>query len=385
MNKLKAAVIGAGFSHSPDGREPFGARAVIPALLTLKDQYELVAVCTAHRETAEESATHFGVKNAYWNHLQLLSETDADVIFIAVQPVLQYDIVMSVLAAGKHVYCEHPTSVSSSQALTIYRLARERKLRTGVGHQDHHAPEVREMRRRIADGFIGTPQFFNMAQFRSNMITPRPSRHAWITRVESGGRPSFRAGHPLERLCTTIGSDIERVLCKMSVLVPERPSTDGGPPLITNQKNNALTLIKLAGDVSGVMHMSSTAWNRTGERLEVYGTDGMLGVTRYAPPDDDDAVQRDYRPYSGFRLFGASKESRQHQPERILPAQDWADALPDPFGVVKAYAAFAEAIQAGREYAPSFLEGLKLHRMFDALEKSYDSKDWETADYSGFN
>ena len=44
------AVIGAGFSNSPDGRERWAVRAHVPALKALPDIYDLAAVCTTRME-----------------------------------------------------------------------------------------------------------------------------------------------------------------------------------------------------------------------------------------------------------------------------------------------------------------------------------------------
>jgi predicted dehydrogenase len=110
----------------------------------------------------------------------------------------------------------------------------------------------------------------------------------------------------------------------------------------------------------------------------------MLSVRRYGPPSFEEVDARDFRPRTEFQLHGA--RSRDGRPPQPLPVPSaWADKLPDPYGVVKAYAAFAEAICEEHEYAPGFLESLKLHRMFDALEKSFESKAWESADYTGID
>lgn len=396
MRKLRAAVIGAGFSHSVDGREPFGVRAVIPALKVLKDRFEIEAVCTSCRETAQESARHFGIRGAYWDYRRLLKQTDVEVVFVAVKPVLHFEIAMAALESGRHVYCEHPGGTSSTQALAMYRLARDRRLCTGIGHQHHHNAEVREMRRLIADGYIGAPLFFNQSQFRSNMIAPRPSSHSWITRVEAGGRSAFRAGHALERVISTLG-DVAAIFSDMAVLVKERPSLDGGPPLVTNQSNSIAAFLRLKNGQAGVMHMCSTAWNHTGERLELYGSEGTLMLARNGPPRTGaEATRMSYRPIDGFRLLGKrERPGRRGASQRITESLEILRAPPSVkpglrltpalrfYGLVPAYTAFADAIEGRRPYAPGLREGLKLHRIFDALEKSSASMRWESVDYSG--
>ena len=50
-----------------------GPRAHMPALVALPE-VDVVAVCTAHEETARESAEKYGVPQAYHNHMDMLSQ-----------------------------------------------------------------------------------------------------------------------------------------------------------------------------------------------------------------------------------------------------------------------------------------------------------------------
>ena len=60
-DKIRVGIIGANVSRG------WGSSAHIPALLSLPE-YELTAVCTAHRATAEESAKKFGARLAFDDH-----------------------------------------------------------------------------------------------------------------------------------------------------------------------------------------------------------------------------------------------------------------------------------------------------------------------------
>ena len=77
-NKLRVGIIGANADRG------WGFSAHIPALLALPD-YELTAVCTAHHETAEESATKFGTQLAFHDHREMVNHPDIDVVTVAVR------------------------------------------------------------------------------------------------------------------------------------------------------------------------------------------------------------------------------------------------------------------------------------------------------------
>jgi hypothetical protein len=50
--------------------------------------------------------------------------------------------------------------------------------------------------------------------------------------------------------------------------------------------------------------------------------------------------------------------------------------------VAQTWHAFAAAIRAGRDGAPSFRDELKIHCVWDAAEKSVRDKSWAMVDYS---
>jgi predicted dehydrogenase len=52
------------------------------------------------------------------------------------------------------------------------------------------------------------------------------------------------------------------------------------------------------------------------------------------------------------------------------------------FIVAQMWHAFAEAIHAGRECAPSFRDKLKFHYIWDAAEESLRTNQWVKVDYS---
>ena len=68
-DRLRVGVIGANVSYG------WGPRAHLPALLALPE-IELAAVCTAHENTAKESAEKYGAPMAFHNHQEMLRQAD---------------------------------------------------------------------------------------------------------------------------------------------------------------------------------------------------------------------------------------------------------------------------------------------------------------------
>ena len=76
-DKLRVGLIGANATYG------WSPRAHLPALQAL-DDVELVAVCTAHEETARESAARFGAREAYHDHREMLASADIEAVGVSV-------------------------------------------------------------------------------------------------------------------------------------------------------------------------------------------------------------------------------------------------------------------------------------------------------------
>ena len=99
IQKLRVGIIGANINYG------WGPRAHLPALVAMPD-VDLVAVCTAHEDTAKESADKYGVPMAFHDHHEMLKRDDIDAVGVIVRVPLHHELTMDVLAAGKHVYTD---------------------------------------------------------------------------------------------------------------------------------------------------------------------------------------------------------------------------------------------------------------------------------------
>lgn len=392
--KLNVAVVGAAFAHSPDGRENFAIRGHLPALMALPDLFSVTAVCTRRQESADEAARHFDVPHAYDSVERMLTDCpDIDVVCVSVRPPAHYDIAMPALRAGKHVYCEQPVGVGTAQGREMAELARTQGVHTALGHQHHYHPAALEMMRLVHDGYVGEPLSFSYSAFGSNYIVPRPAHRQWIFDLAASGHAGFRTGQPLERIMAVTGRGVTAICADMAVKVPQRPSLDGGV-IDSDQHDTAMYLLELEGGLNGSLHFSNAAWFGTGERFELYGTEGMLMLQSLAPSEAWQLATSDGDPNrGGLRLFGNRVDIDQYiadptPPERLqrgfqqIPARS-APASDIPEGraayyVAQAWAAFHQAITTGGSYAPGFEEALTIHRILDAADRSQETRAWAT-------
>ena len=310
---------------------------------------------------------------------------------------------MSALRAGKHVYCEQPLGLTTQQAEEMYKLAEKQGVRTVVGHQSHYEPAALHMAELVRDGFIGEPLTFSHGYFVSNYIAPRPSHREWLFKSEMGGHPGYRSGHSLERLMAVIGQDVGEICADLSVLVPERAAIDTGGVLRSDQVENMNYLLRVGDRAIGTLQVFFTAWFGTGNRFELYGTEGMLMLATDPTPQNWTKATGAGDPTRGqLRLFGARVDMPkllrdQIPPERLqrdfreidVPARhtyvEGFETGQPAFLVAQTWSAFARAIREGKECHPSFRDKLKIHYVWDAAEESARRRSWQRVDYRGLH
>src|SRR5260370_6151225 len=135
-NRIRVGIIGA----NPDGG--WAAQAHIPALRSLPDYFEITALSTSRRESAEAASTRFGVPRAFDNTQDLVNRADVDVVAITVKVPHHFELATAALTAGKAVYCEWPLGNGLQEAEQLAALAKKQRVLAVAGVQAPPAPPV---------------------------------------------------------------------------------------------------------------------------------------------------------------------------------------------------------------------------------------------------
>lgn len=116
---------------------------------------EIVGVCDREPLMAEQLAKRLPVKRAFSSLTQLLDESRPDVVHITTPPQGHFDLAMTCLNRGCHVYVEKPFTVWAEEAEKLIATASERQLKLTVGHDDQFSHVSRRMRSMVRSGFLG--------------------------------------------------------------------------------------------------------------------------------------------------------------------------------------------------------------------------------------
>jgi predicted dehydrogenase len=334
----------------------------MPALLALPE-FDITAVCTTKRESAEASARKYEARRAYWNYRDLVADPEIEVVDVCVRVPYHHEIAMAALEGGTHVYCEWPLAATTSQATEIAALAARKGLHVMVGLQARGAPSWIHLRTLVADGWIGRVTSAAMTQYQPGLVQERGPDELWRADRENGANNlTISFGHAIDAFCWSLGPFVE-VAGIVETLAPEWPLRTGGTAKVTAPDHVALTG-RLQGGAVATAAVGSVPWHGSRFRLEVYGTEGTLVAT---------AGQAQAL---GVRLQGARRDDPELADIEIPPDLRWVpEEVPDgtPVNVAQMMRRFAEGIRGGANPEPTFDDAVRLHRLLDAVVESSTS------------
>ncbi len=195
------------------------------------------------------------------------------VVSIVTPNFLHFEHAKKLLSRGFHVICEKPVTLTSAEAIELREIAEKNQLVFCLTHTYTGYPMVREMKRRIEAGAIGTIQRVD-AQYLQGWINPiihggNAKLAVWRLDPKVAGISSCMGDigvHAFNMIEYATGLKIKKVLAVLSNLVPENPlDLDGN------------VLLKFDENLTGVIRSSQIA---TGEennlQISVYGTSGAF-------------------------------------------------------------------------------------------------------------
>ncbi|UDY23172.1 Gfo/Idh/MocA family protein [Nocardioides sp. Kera G14] len=155
--------------------------------LLLVPDARLVAVGSRSLEKAQAFADQYadhGPVRAHGSYEDLVSDEDVDVVYIATPHALHLDDTKLALEAGKHVLCEKPLTLRTSDAEELFALAakQERLLMEAMWTACH--PTIHALAARLKKGEFGTPRHLHAEL--GFVVPPDPTSRMLDPRLGAG-------------------------------------------------------------------------------------------------------------------------------------------------------------------------------------------------------
>ena len=133
----------------------FAQTKVIPAML--KSQHtELIAIASRDVSKAQAAANKFGLAKFYGSYEELLADPEIDVIYNPMPNHQHVPWSIKALEAGKHVLCEKPVGLNSSEAEKLLAASKQHpNLKVMEAFMYRHHPQWIRAKEIVKSGGIG--------------------------------------------------------------------------------------------------------------------------------------------------------------------------------------------------------------------------------------
>ena len=150
MKKIRIGVLGcANIAH----------RSMIPALLSMPEQFELVAVASRTQDKAKKFAQEFCCE-AVAPYDALIQREDIDAIYLPLPTGLHKEWINKALCARKHVYSEKSIAFSLTDAQEMVENAQQYQVALMEGFMFQYHSQNLMVKKMLADGAVGEIRYF---------------------------------------------------------------------------------------------------------------------------------------------------------------------------------------------------------------------------------
>jgi predicted dehydrogenase len=376
---LKAAVVGVGFVGV----------AHVENLRRLGVEVVGVAGSTPARARAKAAAAN--LPSVYESYEAMLADPAVDVVHVTTPNHLHAEQVRLALDAGKHVVCEKPLAVDSSESADLLARATASGLVHAVCFNLRYYANNHEARALVARGEIGTPRFVTGGYLQDWLLLDTD----WNWRLEPERGGVLRAvadigSHWVDLVQFVTALRIEAVCADLHTFVPVRRRPLGEVEtfaaaaradepervgVVVNSDDAAGVLLRFEAGARGVCAISQvSAGRRNALSWEVDGSKAAIAWTSEQP----DSLWIGHRERPNELL---PRDPALHAPEAAAVSAYPAGHLegyPDTFRAL--FAQVYAAIDAGERPAepafPTFADGHDALLVTEAIARSSAEQRW---------
>jgi myo-inositol 2-dehydrogenase/D-chiro-inositol 1-dehydrogenase len=216
-------------------------------------------------QAAEKVATDLQIPAAFQDYRRILEDASIEAVIICSSTGTHAQMIEEAAGAGKHIFCEKPIALDLGRIDHALAAVERAGVKLQIGFNRRFDPNFRRVREIVTSGKIGIPHILR--------ITSRDPQPPPISYVKvSGGIFLDMAIHDFDMARFLIGSEVEEVYTAGGVLVDPAIGEAG-------DIDTAVTTLRYENGVIGTIDNSRKAVYGYDQRVEVFGSDGVVMVS----------------------------------------------------------------------------------------------------------
>lgn len=188
-----------------------------------RNNIRVIGLAESTSELATKKAAELGIEKAFSSYEAMLADPEIKVVHLATPNYLHFAQAKAALEAGKHVVCEKPLAMNSSESEALVKLAAETKLVNAINFNLRFYPLMHQARDMVRSGEIGNIYVMQGSYLQDWLLYETD----WNWRLEPGLGGTLRAvadigSHWLDLLTFISGLQIEEVFADFKTFLPTR-------------------------------------------------------------------------------------------------------------------------------------------------------------------
>lgn len=297
------------------------------------DDARLSYIVDLNAKAAEELANSCG-GNAGTDPAVVFGDPAVDAVIIGSSTATHADLVMAAARSGKAILCEKPIAEDLATARRCTEVVRDAGILAATGFNRRFDDSHKALREGVREGRVGRLDMLH--------LTSRSERLPALEKVPgSGGMLREKGTHHYDLARWIAGDEASEVYAMGACRIDPRLAELG-------DLDTAMITLRFAGGAYGHFDFSRQTNYGSDERIEAFGSGGML---------------ESRRPQDGNLRYTSGRETVENGLH-----ESWFTRFRDSYKAE--LAAFIEAIETGRSSLPSLEDGLAAQRIAEAVVQS---------------
>jgi predicted dehydrogenase len=280
---VTAAVVGTGFIG------PVHAEALRRLSIPVR------GILGSSPEKSQQTAQKLGLAMGYDSYQAVLDDDQVDVIHITTPNKLHYEMAKSALERGKHVVCEKPLAMNTTESAELVRLAQANPhLITAVNYNIRFYPMVLHARALVQSGAVGEVRSVRGGYIQDWLMYDTDWNWRLVPEEAGDTRAIGDIGtHWMDLIQFITGLQVDSLLADLATFVPTRKKPRQAVATFEGKKEVnrpvefdevtihtedwGAVLFRYAGGARGTMNVSQvTAGRKNQLSFEIAGSKGSL-------------------------------------------------------------------------------------------------------------
>jgi predicted dehydrogenase len=355
--RLDIAMIGHGFM----GRAHSNAIHQVGHFFDIPYDLRLKVICGRDRSNLEAMAAQWGWEETAGDWQSVVERKDIDIVDICTPNRFHAPIAIAAARAGKIVLCEKPLAMNLEESQIMAAAARN--VPNLVWFNYRRVPAIALAKRLMNEGKLGKIYHYRATYLQSWGPDPVPEG-AWRFNIAEAG-----SGAVGDLLCHSVdlalwlNGEVSEVSSVVQTFAPGREVDDA-----------VLVLARFANGSIGTFEATRYAIGcRNRNCLEIHGSKG--------------AVRFDLEDLNRLEVFDVDDPPHVQGSHKVLvtgPGHPYVDRFWPPGHIIgyehtfsATLADFLQCLERNEPFHANFDDGVEVHRILEAVDKSWRSKSWE--------